>query len=304
MIENRFLLLGLLLASPAWADGDARSFDISEAKAGKHGILIHDARSRYQAGTTRIRVLLPEHRLAHTRYPVIYLLPVEARGEHKYGDGLVEAERLDLPNTLQCIFVSPSFSHLPWYADHPEKRIVRQESYLLKTVIPFIEKTYPVKRGREGRLLLGFSKSGWGAWSLLLRHPDLFDKAAAWDAPMMMDAPGQYGSGNIFGTPENFEEYRITTLLDRKAAELGGSPRLILLGYGGFRDQHQEVHDLMLNLKIPHRYKDGPERPHTWEGGWLQEAAESLRTETTDSKPTTPPLPPSDATGPSASPAK
>jgi hypothetical protein len=59
-----------------------------------------------------------------------------------------------------------------------------------------------------GLLLLGFSKSGWGAlFSLLLRHPDVFGKAAAWDAPLVMDSPGRHGNGDIFGTPENFEKY-------------------------------------------------------------------------------------------------
>ena len=40
---------------------------------------------------------------------------------------------------------------------------------------------------------------------MLLRHPDVFGKAAAWDAPLMLDRPGRYGSGDVFGTPENFE---------------------------------------------------------------------------------------------------
>ena len=67
----------------------------------------------------------------------------------------------------------------------------------------------PVQTVPAGRLLLGFSKSGWGAFSLLLRHPDVFGRAAAWDAPLMMNKPGPYGSGDIFGTPENFARYQI-----------------------------------------------------------------------------------------------
>ncbi len=112
-----------------------------------------------------------------------------------------EVKKLDLHNKIGVIFVVPTFSHLPWYADHPTKPEVRQETYFVKVVVPFIDKTYPVKAEAAGRLLLGFSKSGWGAWSLLLRHPDLFSKAAAWDAPLMMDKPGKYGSGDIFGAP-------------------------------------------------------------------------------------------------------
>ena len=141
----------------------------------------------------------------HRRYPVIYVLPVEAGTENRYGDGLLEAKKLDLHNKHGVIFVAPTFSHLPWYADHPTDKTIRQESHFIKVVVPFVEKTYPLLANADGRLLLGFSKSGWGAWSLLLRHPDLFGRAAAWDAPMMMDRIGKYGNAPIFGDQSNFK---------------------------------------------------------------------------------------------------
>src|SRR5262249_30215107 len=169
-----------------------------------------------------------------------------------------------------------TFSHLPWYADHPTQPEVRQESYFLKVVVPFIDRTYPVRADPAGRLLLGFSKSGWGAWSLLLRHPDLFGKAAAWDAPLAMDAPGKYGSGEIFGTAENFEGYRVSTLLEKNKANLVGTPQLILTGYGNFRAEHVKTHDLMDRLMIAHEYRDGPPRKHDWHSGWVAEVVERL----------------------------
>src|SRR5437773_1672793 len=81
---------------------------------------------------------------------------------------------------------------------------IRQETYFVKVVVPFVEKQYPAQAEPGGRLLVGFSKSGWGAYSLLLRHPDVFGKAAAWDAPLTMTRP-QYGMADIVGTPEQFE---------------------------------------------------------------------------------------------------
>jgi hypothetical protein len=160
----------------------------------------------------------------------VYVLPVEARDGHHYGDGLLEARRHGLHNNFKAIFVAPTFSHLPWYADHPTDPEIRQESYLLEVVRPFVEANYLAKNGSDDRLLLGFMKSGWGAYSLLLRHPDTFARAAAWDSPLMKDRPGRYGSGNVFGTQENFEGYRVTRLLEGRAAELRGRKRLALLG--------------------------------------------------------------------------
>ena len=259
----------------AFAACDDKDVTVSDAKT-EDGFLVHEVKSPYQAGTTRIRVLMPDAPEKGKTYPVVYVLPVEAGTESRYGDGLKEVKKLDLHNSLKAVFVAPTFSHLPWYADHPTKTDVRQETYFLKVVVPFVEKTYPAKAEASGRLLLGFSKSGWGAFSLLLRHPDTFGKAAAWDAPLMMEKPGAYGSGDIFGTADNFAGYRVSKLLEANAAKFAKESRFVLLGYGNFRDHHKQAHDLMDKLKVLHEYCDGPSRKHDWHSGWVKEAAELL----------------------------
>jgi hypothetical protein len=242
----------------------------------EQGFRVHGIRSQFQAWTTRVRVLTPERLGAGRRYKSIYVLPVEAGGGTHWGDGLLEIKRNDLHNRHQAIFIAPDFSHLPWYADHPTDRTIRQESYLLQDVVPLIEATYPIEGGRSGRLLLGFSKSGWGAWSLLLRHPDVFARAAAWDAPFDLDRPGPYGSGPIFGTPENFKQYQVRELLRQTATSLGDDKRLILTGYDSFGADHRRMHALLDELRIPHEYRDGPNRKHSWHSGWVAEAVQLL----------------------------
>jgi S-formylglutathione hydrolase FrmB len=195
----------------------AEPVTISAAQRTDTGFLVHQVQSPYQAGMTDIRVLIPDSVPNDKKCHVVYVLPVEAGLESTYGDGLQEIQKLGAHNKFGAVFVAPTFSHLPWYADHPVNPEIRQESYFINVVVPFIDKTYPTRGDAAGRLLLGFSKSGWGAWSLLLRHPDLFQKAAAWDAPLMMDQPGQYGSGAIFGTADNFGGYQISKLLERQA---------------------------------------------------------------------------------------
>jgi hypothetical protein len=111
---------------------------------------------------------------------------------------------------------------------------------------------------------------------LLLRHPEVFGKAAAWDAPLMMDQPNRFGMAEIFGTQENFEKYQITRLLEKQAERFREGKRLILLGYGNFRDHHRKAHALMTKLQIDHEYRDGPSLKHDWHSGWAQEAVELM----------------------------
>ena len=131
--------------------------------------------------------------------------------------------------------------------------------------------------GKKGRLLVGFSKSGWGAFTLLLRNPDLFAAAAAFDAPLALDKPGPFGTGPIFGGRENFEKYRVEKLLKKNSGRLGIGKRLALLGYyGNFRSHHLKAHGWMDALKIEHHWRDGPRRQHSWGSGWLPEAVALL----------------------------
>lgn len=235
--------------------------------------------STRQSATTRVRILLPDRLPGpdEPRLPVVYVLPVEAGDGTRWGDSLAEVQKHDLHNLRRVVCVFPTFSDLPWYADHPEDSQLQQEAYLLLDVLPLVEQNLSVLKGREGRLLVGFSKSGWGAWSLLLRHPNVFYRAAAFDAPMMMDAPGQYGSGPIFGTVDNFRRYQVSSLLEQRATSLKKEPsRLMLIGKGNFQPEHTQVHDLLDAAQIPHTWIEGSVRQHSWSSGWLPEAIDWL----------------------------
>lgn len=271
-----FLLGGMALGADESAGSAPAAVQVSEARPDEHGFLVHTVRSEYQSGPTQIKVLLPDRLEEGRRYPVLYVLPVEAGEGTRWGDGLVEVKTHDLANRHGLIGVLPTFSQLPWYADHPTDPGIRQESYFLRVVVPAVERRYPAIAAPEGRLLLGFSKSGWGAFSLILRNPQTFGKAAAWDAPLIEDRPARFGMGPIFGTQENFEHYRIPALLAKQADAFRGKPRLVLTGYDNFRSHHVETHARLVALGIPHAYRDGPRREHQWHSGWLPEAVALL----------------------------
>jgi hypothetical protein len=254
---------------------NARAGGEPKPRVDENGFQVHRIESEYQRGATEIKVLLPDRMEPGKRYPALYVLPVEAGAGKQYGNGLVEIKKHDLHNKHGVICVEATFSHLPWYTDHPADAKIRQETYFLKVVLPFIEKHYPVSMVRW---LLGFSKSGWGAFSLLLRHPQVFAKAVAWDAPLMMAQPNKYGMADIFGTQENFEKYRLTTLLEKRAKDLGKEPRLAILGYANFREHHVQAHALMKRFEIAHEYRDDKKTPHMWHAGWVADGVKWLAT--------------------------
>ncbi|MCA8997807.1 MAG: hypothetical protein KDA80_12500 [Planctomycetaceae bacterium] len=246
------------------------------AQRDSHGIMTQRIVSPRQSTATEIRVLLPDPVDSSTSYPVVYLLPVEAGRGDRYGDPLMEILKQKLHQKYAVIFVSLRFAELPWYADHPTRGDCRQESYFLKDVIPTVEANFPTRSDAKGRLLLGFSKSGWGAWSLFLRHPDTFGAAVAWDAPLMMSWPSRFGSQPIFETEENFRNYQLSSLVRQRAKNWPSDRRLIHLGYGNFQEHHQQMELLLEHLAVPHVYRDGPHRSHDWHSGWVEDALQEL----------------------------
>lgn len=232
-------------------------------------------RSPYQSADTLVRVVAPERQSTAGRF--LFVLPVEAGYGHNaiYGDGLKSLVEIDAHNRLGFTLVAPTFSTLPWYADHTSHPGLRQESHLLRVVLPFVERLYPRKANAPHPMtLLGFSKSGWGAWSLLMRHPDLFTSAVAWDAPFTLAQPDRWGTEELFADQSHFDAHRPDLLAPRVAAVLGSSPRLAMLGYGNFREHHLAMHGILNSVRIAHHHVDGPWREHSWHSGWLEQAVQ------------------------------
>jgi S-formylglutathione hydrolase FrmB len=269
------LLVALLaLGLPQPAHGETA---VSGPQRSEEGFLVYTVTSEFLASPNAVEVLLPDKLEAGKPTPVLYILPVNAGTRGQWGSGIREAKQLNIHNQYGLVCVAPAFDSLPWYADHPTDPKIRQESYLLKVVLPLIESRHPVLKEPRGRLLVGFSKSGWGAFSLILRHPDVFGRAAAWDAPLMEQAPKKYGMPGIFGTQDNFDGYRIDRLLPAQAKTFTDGPaRLILMGYGNFKDQTEQAHALMLTLGIPHVFENSVNRKHDWHSGWLADAVKLL----------------------------
>lgn len=252
---------------------------ISQGEPDGSGLMVHRVCSPYQTGETLIRVLLPAQLAAGRRYPVLYILPVEHGLNARDGDGLREARRLGLQeHEGGVICVSPTFSQWPFYGDHPANQGARQESHLLQVILPAVEANYPAVGEAEGRFLLGFSRSGWGAFALLLRHPDTFGRAAAWDTPFPEPAKASLAASTAApaGTarPADVDFER---LLKTQAIRLRDRPpRLVLSGHCQCTRETERAHDLLDRLFIPHKYEMVARDAHRWDSGWLAPTAALL----------------------------
>ena len=133
---------------------------ISAGRLDENEFHVHTVESSFQAGATKISVLLPNALRGRTKVSRVVCPSRRGRRWRALGSAIDEVKRFDLHNAHRLICVYPTFSQVPWYGDHPTDPRIRQESYFLKVVVPFVDREYPASSEPRGRLLVGFSKSG------------------------------------------------------------------------------------------------------------------------------------------------
>lgn len=252
-----------------------------DVKSVHEGIRSYTVTSAYQKGPNKLEVLLPDNYSPTNHYRVLYLLPVNAGTDGPWGSGIVEARRLNLQNQYQMICVAPAYEILPWYGDNPDQPGVRQSSYVLDVVIPFVDREFSTVTNKEGRLLVGFSKSGFGALGLLLMHPDTFGKVAVFDSFVnlpKMKFYTEWGLADTYGPMENFDRYEVLNLLSQQKSlfQKGPCRITILAGGPGSRIGVDALQSKLKDNNIPYVYILGSNMPHTWTSGWLAPAVASI----------------------------
>jgi hypothetical protein len=251
---------------------------------GAGDIRVHRLESNYQNGIQEIRVLLPDDYRVSGCYRVLFVLPVEKGFENHFGYGLGTMEEMDIHNRYQLIVVQPGFENEPWFGDHATDIKVRQASYLKDFVVPFIEKNYAASGTPEGRLLFGFSKSGWGALSLILSYSDYFGYAATWDAPLLF-RDFHYGMQAVYGTGDQLDRYRPDQLIAKHKGDFQTRARIVLSGeklWGNLiqspvgETHTRAAHKLMLDYGVLHHYDIHVPSPHRWDKSWIDPVLSAL----------------------------
>ncbi len=129
---------------------------------------------------THVNVLLPPRYRADRRaYPVVYLFHGAFSDEDSFETQTdLLAFTASLPDELQAIAVIPDGGYLPAGRDwangtHP------QETFVVDTLIPYVDATYRTVGDRAHRAAAGFSAGGLDTMIFAARHPDLFVAAGS-----------------------------------------------------------------------------------------------------------------------------
>ena len=115
-------------------------------------------------------------------------------------------QSLDVEDQYNTTIIEPIFPMYSWYADNPNDATIDYETFVSSILPQWVDSHFSTT-GDEKNLLIGFSKSGYGDVDLLLKHPDVFSAAAAFDFPADMTSYNsmQSSTANDYGTQANFQ---------------------------------------------------------------------------------------------------
>jgi len=210
-------------------------------------------------------VILPDGYKSATKFPVLYLLHGYSGN---YSDWVKKVPQVGrIADEMKMIIVCPDGNN-SWYLDSPVDSNYKYETYIIKELIPWVDKNYKTLPQREGRAITGLSMGGHGALYLALSHQDIFGAAGSMSGGVdIRPFPLNWSLSNLLGKyadhKENWEDNTVINLVNllvpRKMA------LIIDCGTEDFFYQvNLQLHEKLLYMNIPHDFITRP-GAHNWE---------------------------------------
>ena len=228
-------------------------------------IAFDDFRSQTAGENLRYRVYIPPCYLeTGKRYPYAILLHGQASTEIQWDrigidDALDQGIRLGA--VAPMIMVMPytgSIANFDRFPPDPS-----YETVILDELIPAIERDFCTWSAPEYRAIGGISRGGFWAFSIAMRHPDIFGKAGAHSAVFTeSNAPPAFNPLDLAVNASFLEEANLRMYLDNAASDPAG--------------RGQELLSSRLSSRaIPHTYIIHPVGDHS-EDYWQAHVTEYL----------------------------
>ena len=280
----RISIVALLLCAPALADQISRIETARTVEPAR--VLTEELNSRLMGRKMPYRIILPvEYNSVSSsgrRYPVLYLL--HGLSGH-FDNWTTRSDVVEHSAYYDLIIVTPEGEN-GWYTDNLTKDGDKYESYIIRELIPEIDKRY--RTLDHQRAIAGLSMGGYGAIKFGLKYPEMFDIAGSFSGALRAasitekEIPGAIGRtiNTIFG-PLGSEIRKANDLFDlvrRATPEKIKNLPFLYLDCGTedllFQNSRDFV-DLLLEKRIPHEFRHRP-GGHNWDY-WNSQVEEFLQ---------------------------
>ncbi|HQZ96774.1 MAG TPA: alpha/beta hydrolase family protein [Pyrinomonadaceae bacterium] len=207
-----------------------------------------------------------------SRYPVIYLLHGLTGNFANWTD---KTKLTEYALNHRFIIVTPDGGN-GWYTDSVSVPNDKYESYIIKELIPEIDKTYRTISTRDGRVIAGLSMGGYGSLKFGLKYPEMFTLIGSFSGALGATSWTEKTAGAtgrsmdaVFGTDEAGETRKsndIFKMVRELTPEKVKSLPYVYQSCGTedfLIQNNRDFLKLLNDAKVPHEYREHP-GVHDW----------------------------------------
>ncbi len=221
--------------------------------------------------------LPPDYETSQRSYPVLYLLHGsgdDQTGWIQFGEVLRIADKAILEGTATpMIIVMPDANTGQRGYFNTIKGDWRYEDFFFEEFLPYVEKTYRIKREKRYRAIAGLSMGGGGSFIYALHHPELFSSAcplSAYIGPLSIEEFKNRFEKNNENYPEAtiktyYENHNALSLIEQISEDQKKAVRWFIdCGDDDFLYEGNSLVHIALRKKgIPHEFRVREGR-HSW----------------------------------------
>lgn len=130
--------------------------------------------------------------------------------------------------------------------------------------------------GGEPVILVGFSKSGLGAWNILRTIPDRISATIIFDAPVAREKLPPWGTAPFYADDASWQQdLPLRTVADVQAVVVD-THKLVLLSGVGFHEEMCTLAQALAGTRVRHVFLPRPNLKHHWQSGWVEEGLKAM----------------------------
>ena len=187
--------------------------------------------------------------------PDIILLPATDPRDRTYGT---------MPETIEACPSAPvrhvRFPSVVWYNDAVREQAIEQI----------------VSMGVSAAVLVGFSKSGLGAWNITRAIPHLISATLIFDAPVAREPMPPWGVASFYASEAAWGKDLPARSVAAFRAAVPDTHRLVLISGEAFHDEMSLFSEALREEGVRHAFLPRPRMKHHWRSGWIEEGLSAL----------------------------
>ena len=125
-------------------------------------------------------------------------------------------------------------------------------------------------------ILIGFSKSGLGAWSIARMIPERISGTLIFDAPVADEDRYRWGADQFYHDDATWQRELPLHSVQEFRTALPKTHKLVLISGEVFHDEMSSLAQVLSEAEVEHTFLPRPHLKHHWNSGWIEEGLSIL----------------------------